>query len=155
MSVTINIKGTPIEFPSTGESPNWAPALIEFAQAVEEAFNSAIGPYDVPAQVFTITSEINPTPLNITGLAFPTTVVRAAFINYSIVREGTTTLKEVGKIFALYDGSDWTLTREYTGDLAVSDFDCDSAGQFFITTTALSGYTSGSISFSAKALSQT
>ena len=132
MSVTITIRGTPIEFPATGESPNWAPALIEFAQAVETAFNSAIGPYDIPSQVVELTSNANETPyLLLNTLAFPTSDVRAAFINYSVIRQSSTTqVKEVGTLFAIYNGSNWILTREYTGDTALSDFNCTSAGQF-------------------------
>lgn len=152
MSVTITIKGTPIDFPSTGESPNWAPAVIEFAQAVEDAISSAVGPYDIPPQVFPLANNTN-TGLDITNLSFPTSVVRAAFINYSIIRSGSSIKSEVGTIFAVYNGSVWTLTREYTGDADCS-FDCSPAGQFNITTGSLTGYSSGSISFSAKALTQ-
>jgi hypothetical protein len=157
MSVTITIQGTPIEFPSSGESPNWAPAVIEFAQATEQALLSAVGPYDIAPQVFNLISDVN-TNLDITDLNFPTSVVRAGYINYSVVRVGTvglitTTLSEAGNITVVYDGSAWTLTRDYVGD-ADCTFNITSAGQVRITTPTLAGYSSGKVSFSAQTLQQ-
>ena len=141
MSVTINIKGTPIEFPSTGESPNWAPAVIEFAQAVENAILSAVGPYDIPAQVFNLTSDTN-TNLDVTDLNFPTSAVRSAYIKYSVIRIGSSTVTEAGNIMTVYNGSSWLLTRDYVGD-AGCEFNITSSGQVQITTSTLSGYVSG------------
>jgi len=155
MSVIITIQGTPIEFPSTGESPNWAPSVIEFAQATEQALLSAVGPYDIPQQVFTLSSNVN-TNLSITNLSFPTTVVRSAFINYSVIRLSSTEtpLSESGEIYVVYDGSDWRITRDYVGDAGCT-FDITSTGQVRISTTSFLNYTSGKISFSAEALPQT
>lgn len=42
MSIPISIKGTIIDFPSSGENPNWAPAVIQFAEAVSNAFESTL-----------------------------------------------------------------------------------------------------------------
>jgi hypothetical protein len=154
MSIQIIIQGTPIEFPSSGESPNWAPAVIEFAQATQQALLSAVGPYDIAPQVYNLLSNEN-TDLDITGLSFPTAVVRAGYINYSVIRTGTTEiLDEAGTIVVVYDGSAWTLTRDYVGD-ADCTFEITNTGQVQLTTPSLTGYTSGSISFSAKTLLQT
>jgi hypothetical protein len=157
MSVTITIQGTPIEFPSSGESPNWAPAVIEFAQATEQALLSAVGPYDIAHQVFNLVSDVN-TNLDITDLNFPTSAVRAGYIKYAVVRIGTvglitTTLSEAGNITVVYDGSAWTLTRDYVGD-ADCTFNITSAGQVQLTTPTLAGYSSGKVSFSAQTLQQ-
>jgi hypothetical protein len=152
MSVIITIQGTPIEFPSSGESPNWAPAVIEFAQSVENAILSAVGPYDIAPQVFNLVNEIN-TNTDITDLNFPTSAVRAGFIKYSVIRIGSSTVVESGNIVVVYDGSSWTLSRDYIGD-ADCTFNITSAGQVQITTPALTGYGSGKVSFSAQALQQ-
>lgn len=152
MSVIITIQGTPIEFPSSGESPNWAPAVIEFAQAVENAILSAVGPYDIASQVFNLSSDIN-NNTDITDLNFPTAAVRSAYIKYAVIRVGTTTKIESGNILAVYDGSSWTLSRDYIGD-ADCTFNITSAGQVQITTPTLAGYSSGKVSFSAQALQQ-
>ena len=152
MSVIITIQGTPIEFPSSGESPNWAPAVIEFAQAVENAILSAVGPYDIAPQVFNLVSDVN-TNTDITDLNFPTSAVRAGYINYSVIRIGSSTVSEAGQITVVYDGSDWTLTRDYVGD-ADCTFNITTTGQVQITTPTLAGYSSGKVSFSAQTLQQ-
>lgn len=154
MSVTINIKGTQIDFPSSGESPNWAPAVIEFAQTVEDAIASAVGQYDIPNKTFTLANATD-TDLPITDLSFPTSAVRAAFVKYSVIRiTSSVTKTETGNIMVVYDGSIWTLGRDYVGD-AECAFDITPAGQIRITTTALTGtYSTGKVSFSAQALVQ-
>lgn len=151
MSVTITIKGTPIDFPSSGESPNWSPAVIEFAQAVEQALNAVVGPYDVPSQVFTIVSD-NST-ISINGLAFPTSVVRAAYIKYAVILNGTSTTSEVGNMMAVYDGAAWTLSRDYVGDSGCV-FSISSGGQVDVAVPTVPGFVSGRISFSGQALQQ-
>lgn len=159
MSVTITIQGTPIEFPSSGESPNWAPAVIEFAQATEQALLSAVGPYDIAPRVFNLISDIN-NNLDITDLNFPTSAVRAGYINYTVFRTSDLeTRSEVGNIICVFDSSKpvnkkWTISRDYTGD-ADCTFKVTDDGQVLITTIALSGtYVSGKVSFSAQALQQ-
>lgn len=152
MSVTITIKGTPIDFPSSGESPNWSPAVIEFAQAVEEVLLSAVGPYDVSPQVFNLVSGGPPQP--ITNLSFSTVTVRAAYIKYSIMLIGSSTTSEAGNIVALYNGSNWNITtRDYVGE-ANCFFNITTAGQVQITVPTIPGFVSGKLSFSAQALQQ-
>lgn len=152
MSVTITIKGTPIDFPSSGESPNWSPAVIQFAQAVEEALLTAVGPDDVPAQVFTLTS--GGPAQTITNLSFSTATVRAAYIKYSIILIGTSTTSEAGNIIALYNGSSWNInSRDYVGE-ANCTFSITSLGQVTIQVPSVAGFVSGKLSFSAQALQQ-
>lgn len=152
MSVTITIKGTPIDFPSSGESPNWSPAVIQFAQAVEEALLSAVGPNDVPPQVFNILAP-NQTGVPVTNLSFSTSTVRAAYIKYSIILVGSSTTTEAGNIIVVYDGTDWELTRDYVGD-ADCNFDITPIGQVEIDIPNVPGFVSGKLSFSAQALQQ-
>jgi hypothetical protein len=83
MSIQITIQGTVIDFPSSGQSPNWAPAIIEFAQAVEQALSGVVGPYDVSPQVIDIQNGI---PGNILALSFASSVVRSVQIMYSVYR---------------------------------------------------------------------
>ena len=42
MSIPINVRGTIIDFPSSGQNPNYAPAIIQFAEAVSNAFESTL-----------------------------------------------------------------------------------------------------------------
>jgi len=161
MSVVIEIQGTPIEFPSTGESPNWAPAVIQFAQSVEQALLTSSISSDIPPQVQEITADATITPRNIINLQFSPLQVRVAYINYSLffVRgTGVTsvTTSESGTITALYNGSDWVLSREYVGQAIDGSliFDITLSGQVTLQTPSLVGYTQSKISFSAKTLAQ-
>ena len=69
MSTTIVIQGTVIEFPTSGESPNWAPAIVEFAEAVEAALQSVLGDFDVFPQTFILSNNAN-SNLNIPNLNY-------------------------------------------------------------------------------------
>jgi len=158
MSVIITIQGTPIEFPSTGESPNWAPAVIEFAQATEEALNAAVGPADISPKIFTLSSNTTVGFIPVTELEFSTSVVRAGFITYAVIRKSdTTTVTEAGNIVVVYNGSTWELTRDYVGD-AGCEFDITPSGSVRIDVpNAISGtYDSANsnVSFSATAVLQ-
>ena len=82
----LNINGQIIDFPDVSESPNWADALIQFAQAVEGALAVAINQYDVPPQVFTLDA-YNGLTAEIANLVFPPSQVRACTIFFSVWRK--------------------------------------------------------------------
>lgn len=157
MSVPITISGTTINFPSSGESPNWAPAVIEFAQAVAGALVSVAGPFDIPPQIYVMTSNAN-TNVNIPNLAFPTSTVRGAFIRYAVYRNtNSTTEVETGNIMIVYNpagpgGNKWAITRDFVGDADVT-FSITDVGQVQFSSTAISGSShNGVITYTAQAL---
>lgn len=158
MSIQINIQGTLIDFPSSGQSPNWAPAVIEFAQAVEEALSGVVGPYDVPPQVIDIQNGV--TNQNILALSFAPSVVRSAQIRYSIYRQNNDPYNEAetGNMLVTYDGSNWTIERDFMSNQPSPSvtFDILNTGQIRYTSTLknAAGY-SGKLSFAAQALEQT
>lgn len=159
MAVVVTIQGTEIEFPTPGESPNWAPAVLEFAQAVEDALQAAIGDFDVFPQTFILTSNAN-SNLDIPNLNFPIDEVRSAFITYSVYRSTATNSSfDSGEMVVIYDSlnTTWYLQREADSNSDTDImFNITSAGQIQITTTSLSGTGySGRIAFSAQALTQT
>jgi len=160
MSILITIAGTPIDFPSTGESPDWSPAVIAFAKAVESALVGLIGPDDISPQVQTFDASNPGTGVTINSLSFSTATVRSAFITYSVFRQtDSSKIAESGTMNIVYNpdqtvGSKWELIREYEGDARITFFISD-AGQFSFTTTALAGTNHKAwLSFSAKALPQ-
>ncbi len=156
---TITIQGTVIDFPDSGTSPNWAPAVIQFAQSVELALSSVVGSFDIPPQTQSIDSSNPASNVDITALTFPVSDVRGAFIRYDVIREtSSTTGVETGLIILSYnpDGavsSKWEITREYAGSGADITFSVTDAGQVQYTTETLpgTGHT-GTISFVAQAL---
>lgn len=157
MAIQINIQGTIIEFPSSGASPNWAPAVIQFAQAVESALSAVVGPFDIPPQIYVMTSNAN-TNVSVPNLSFPTSNVRGAFIRYSVFRTTSgTTVSESGTITTTYNpdgtvGNKWQITREYVGDAQVT-FNITDVGQVQFSSVLLAGTGhSGKITYTAQAL---
>jgi hypothetical protein len=158
----IVINNTPIEFPEVAESPDWSPAVVEFAQQVEAALNVAIGQFDVAPQVMVFDAYNAGQTIPVNNLLFPTANVRATYITYAIYRSTSlSTVSEAGFIVAVYDASQpsnnkWQFTQgPVTGDTSV-DFSVTDLGQFQITCNNIAGTShSGRISYSAKAVLQT
>lgn len=160
MSFTITIQGTPIEFPSSAASPNWAPGIIEFAQAVETTLSGVVGQFDVAPQVYTGDASNPGTNVDLPNLTFANSSVRSATIQYSVYRTTTTEDRaEAGTLQAVYNpnngvGLKWEMTRDYVGDGAIT-FNITDTGQVQFTTSTLGGTTHFMrISYSAKALEQ-
>lgn len=162
MSVQINIQGTIVNFPSSGESPSWAPAVVEFAQLVEGAITVAVGPYDVPSQTYNIDA-FNTGGTDIPNLTFDNTVVRSARITISTYRTNTspsTTLAETQDISVTYNpgnptNNKWEIARVRSGGNALITFSISDAGQVsFVTQSSGVGTHTGILSFSAKTLEQ-
>ena len=160
MPITITIQGTPIEFPISSDSPNWADAVQQFAEAVEAALATVAGTFDIAPQVFNIDAYNPGTDVDIPNLAFSTAQVRGAIITYTAYRDTSTTSgAEVGTISVVYNpdgstGNKWAISQERTGDASIS-FAITDAGQVQFTTASLGGINHvGHISFSARALEQ-
>ena len=78
-TIPITIGGTVIQFPNTGASPAWSPAIIQFAEAVAVQLQVISSPFDVAPTVQILTSNAN-TDITLNGngssLSFPHTSVR-------------------------------------------------------------------------------
>lgn len=169
MAITITIQGQIIEIPSSAESPNWSTGIIEAFQAIEAALSGLTGPFDISPKIMDISSyNGNTTAVDITdgvtALAFPTSNVRAAFIEYSVFRTVvngivTTSAYEAGHIIAIYNpngtiGSLWEMSSDFVGDALITFYISDT-GQISFKTGSMTGSAhAGKISFSAKALLQ-
>jgi hypothetical protein len=157
MSFPINIQGTIINFPSSADSPNWAEALIQFAVAVQLALATVVGPFDVPPQIYVMTSNVN-TNVSLPGLSFPTSNVQGALIQYTVYENtSTSTVAQFGTIEIAYNasnppGNKWDISNEYTGESNVI-FSITDTGQVQFSSTSLPGINfNGVIGFTAKAL---
>lgn len=152
---TITISGTVIEFPDSGESPNWAPAIIEFAQAVEGALSGLAGSFDVQPQTFVIDSFNPGSNIDIPNLNFPSSDVRAANIRYTVHREtDTVEANETGMIWIVYNNTNgnWDISQE-SADNGQIDFNITNTGQVQFTTITLAGLNhTGFITFAAQSL---
>ena len=162
MSIQIAIRGTVINFPSSSAAPNWAPSIIQFAQEVESALQLAIGTFDVAPQTMSIDSYNVSSLVDIPNLTFPTSNVRSAVINISVVRSGTSpsvTVTQTSEIDIVYNPTNptnnkWEIAQSKVGDASIA-FSITDVGQVQFTTTSItSGTHTGVISFTAKALQQ-
>lgn len=164
---TILIKGTPIAFPDSGASPNWAPAVIEAVEALAEAVNSITASFDVAPQVQNIDANNSSSNVNINNLNFPASDVRAATVYYSVYRKTQDSgppdgeeVTEAGTLEINYNASrpttqKWELVRTGESDASI-DFDITDLGQIQFSTTALTGINhTGIISFRALAILNT
>lgn len=163
MSIPIVISGQVIDFPESSASPNWAPAIIAFAEAVETALNGLSGSFDVPPSTFDIDgAAFNPTgsAVDLPNLSFSTSAVRGAYIRLAVGRTtDDTSAYETTLIITVYNpdgdvGSKWEFSRTTIGD-GMIDFSISDAGQVSFTTAALTGTASshlGLITYSATAM---
>lgn len=160
MSIPLIIGGQVIAFPSSAQDPNWAPAVIQFAQAVTDALQGVAGSFDVPPQIFTLDPYNPGTNVNIPLLNFPVSNVRSAIVYYSLLRSTTTTtVGDAGTLQLLYNpinmtGSKWEVVRIGTEDGGAGiTFTVTDAGQVQFSTNTLGGINhSGKLLYSSKAL---
>ena len=161
MSTKIQIQNQVIDFPASGESPNWAPAIIQFAKAVENALNASVGPYDVAPQV-QVMDDNGFSDKNITNLSFPPVDVSQVVIDYSVQRTITDGVDKVytegGVLTCTYrpelSTDPWSFTQTKTGDAKCS-FTIDASGQIKISFQVLPGTAvthRGIVSFRARSL---
>lgn len=155
MAIKITIKGTPVEIPDSGSSPNWAPGIIEAIQELASAIEGISGTYDVSPQVQPISLYPENNNIPVTNLVFPNEEVRAATIFYSVFRKTQNVvvdsvivsqgqeLTEAGTLQIVYNqsnpvGNKWQIQREYVGDGNIL-FSIDDLGQILFTTLAMTG----------------
>lgn len=151
----ITIGSTIIDFPDSAQAPNWAPALIEFAQAVEGALQGFVGAFDVAPQTFVIDAYNPGTNIDIPGLTFPPSDVRAAFVRYTVHRTtDSVEVNEIGELWAIYNDTNgtWDFSQQKAQDASIS-FTITNVGQVQFSTTTLAGTShAGFITFVAQSL---
>lgn len=147
---TITIKGTEINLPESGSSPNWAPAIIEAFEALAEAVNSISATFDVAPQAQNIDANNSSTNVDLDNLNFPSSEVRAATIYYTVFRmtqnSGPPDAQEVteaGTLEISYNASrpstqKWEMVRSGQSDGMIS-FNVTDLGQIQFSTTPLTG----------------
>lgn len=146
----ITIKGTVINLPTSGSSPNWAPAIIEAIEALSDAVNSVAATYDVPPQAQNIDANNASTNVDLNNLSFPSVDVRAATIYYTVYRKTEDSgppdgqeVTEAGTLEINFNDSNpitqkWEMIRSYGGDGLIT-FAVTDLGQITFSTTALTG----------------
>ncbi len=157
MSTPILISGTTINFPSSGDSPNWSPAVIQFAQLVAAALQFSFGPFDIPPQTYDLIADVN-TNVALPNLSFPTTQVIGAIVSFSVSRvSSSSTVSETGEIIVNYNptfptNEKWQINTEFIGNANIT-FSITDVGQVQFSTTTIGGsFVSGTITYQASAI---
>lgn len=163
----ITVKGTVINIPNSGASPNWSPAIIEAFEAIADAVNAVTATYDVAPQAQNIDANNSSTNVTLNNLTFPSTDVRAVTIYYTVHRQTTDSgigdaqeVVEAGTLEISYNAaravnSKWEVVRSGQGDGKIN-FDVTDLGQVRFSTQALTGNDhTGIVSYRALAILNT
>ena len=146
----ITIKGTEIDLPTSGSSPNWAPAIIEAIVALSDAVNSVTATYDVPPQAQNIDANNSSSNVELNNLSFPSADVRAATIYYTVYRVTDNSgppdgqeVTEAGTLEINYNASypvtqKWEIVRSSEGNGYIT-FNVTDLGQIQFSTTSITG----------------
>ncbi len=160
MPVPLTIQNTTFNYPVQGEDPQWGQEATDWAQAVTDVLATLLGVGDILQTTVTINNNVA-IAINVNGLLFDPSLVRAANINYSVYRTSSTNtsgFSEEGTIYIIYDnnaasGSKWTLSQRTNGNSGVV-FTITDLGQVQYTSSDIGTTTySGTMKFAAKALS--
>lgn len=159
---TLTINDQVIDFPNSTDSPDWSPAIVQFAQAVTDALAISVNTGDVFPQFFPLDIYNSASNINVPALFFSTNSVRAVFIRYSVFRStDSASVYEAGDMIAIYNsdniiGSKWAFSQgNIIGDGAQISFNLTDTGQLQFSTTPLSGINhTGKFSFEARVSAQ-
>lgn len=130
------------EYPQQGTGQGHGEAATAWAEAVTAALAGVQGPNDILLTTQTL-GDGESVALPISELSFNLGQVQHVNIEFLISREylaggvTSTLLVESGKIFGNYDGTDFRISIETTGDNTGIDISVDPSGQFKYTSSLL------------------
>lgn len=160
-TIPISINGITVNFPASGDSPNYAPAIIQAIQLIAQALTISAGPFDIPPQNFVMTSNVN-TNVSIPNLEFPVSAVQGSIVFYGCQRStNSTKVSQSGILILNYDptqspGNLWQITDEFAASSpsgADITFSVTDVGQLQFSTTSIAGTGhSGTVNFRALAV---
>lgn len=152
---TVTVGSKTFEIPIEGANPPWGEDLTAFFEAVADALTTVQGPNDVLITSASLSN--NQTSFsNIPGLIFNTGQVQGVEIDYLLIRiydSGASTVTEYGKILGNYNGTTFTISRQFSGD-AGFQIDVLNTGQFQYKSSNLANHISTEIRYKAKTIDQ-
>lgn len=153
------VQGQVFDYPEPGSEAGWGQDATGWAEAVNQAIASLLGPGDILETTALILNNQS-TLTDVVGLSFANNVVRAANVQYAIYRSTETpeALAESGTLYITFNN----LTNAFTisqvknaEEEAGVVFSITSSGQVQYTSSSMSGTGySGIITFKAQTLSQ-
>lgn len=110
-----------IKFPNSGADANWAPAIVQFAEAVGTQLLLVGNPGDKTSRVDPLPSNGFPS-WNVPNATFAGASVRKFIFSYAIMRKNQVTptpfsIAEEGVVEGIYNSatSTWEITQNFTG----------------------------------------
>lgn len=161
MAVSVIINNKTFNIPTPGQDPGWGGPTTDWIVEANKVISKLFGPGDILQSSFNIANNVL-VAQPILALAFNTTIVRSAFVEYSIYRRSDLNPSgsvETGVMQLVYDANapateKWKITQDFNGDAGIT-FSVDDIGQISYLSTDINstGYT-GVMKFKASALSQ-
>ena len=162
MTIPLTVNGTTYAYPSTSDEL-WGQQATGWSQAITIEVNKLIVPGDIGQDTLVNITNNQTVAAIVSNLAFDSSNVRAAFVEYYVYRTWNGGLNEVLEAGTLYIGfkdlaNDWTITQigqniEQSGVI----FDITPQGQVTYTSSNLTPTTnySGTMKYRARVLQKT
>jgi len=160
MAKTLQVGSQTFSYPENGENPStgYGEEATAWAEAISNTVNTLQGPNDITVSSFSLTNN-QTTPADITGLTFNVSTggilsVKVDYIIQRIYDSGASVVVESGLIIGNFDGSNFRMSEESTGDDAGITISVTSTGQFQYISSNLANSTSNVIKFKASTIDQ-
>lgn len=153
MSKTVQIGSRVFEIPDQGDNPGWGEEVTAWIEAATQALENVQGANDILTTSATLANN-QAVAADIPGLLFNISQVESVEIDYVITRTydlGATVVVESGKILGNFNGSDFVISVEATGETG-TDISVLNTGQFQYTSSDLTDHISSIIRFQAKTI---
>lgn len=153
MSRTVTIGTDSYLIPDEGENPPWGEDLVEYLVRISTALANVENVADI-LPTTAVLANGQATFANIAGFSFDTSQVikiSAEYFCKRIYDSGATTIVESGEISGHFDGTDFIISQQTTGDVGLT-IDVTAAGVFQYKTTSLANHTSSELTFKAKTI---
>lgn len=156
MSKKLQIGNKFIDYPSDGQEAGWGFDATKFAELVAEALQTVQGPNDIlPTSVSLVNNQTS--AANIPGLLFNVSEVLFTSVECLVERvydSGATKVSESFVIVGNFNGTNFNISVERTGDDTGINIDALDSGQFTYTSTDLPNHVSTTIRYQAKTIDQ-
>jgi hypothetical protein len=158
LAINLIVSGVTYTYPTTN-TELWGSSASDWAQAVTNALQQVTVTGDIgPGTLVTIANN-QATPANVTNLIVNPALIRAAAIEYYVIRTASgVENSESGTLYMLYNdtSADWGIANVGVNvDTTGVAFTVNASGQVKYTSNNLAGQTSGKMKYRVRVLQKT